>query len=91
MLDGFWTSAPGRRFRYLHRRKRESAGGRVYRCSAVCVGVLLCLVGIVFLFIPGPGIPILLLGAALIAQQSRGAAALLDRFEFRLRRLLRRR
>ena len=91
MLHGFWKSSPGKRFRYLHDRKRDTAGGRLYRCAVTIAGVLLCLIGLVFLAIPGPGIPVLLLGAALIAQQSQSAAELLDRTELRLRRLLRRR
>ena len=91
MLEGFWKSRPGRRFRYLHRCKRESQGGRLYRCAAIAAGSLLCLVGVFFLALPGPGIPVLVLGAGLVAQQSRQAAELLDRAELRLRRLLRRR
>jgi hypothetical protein len=91
VLRGFWKSAPGRRFRQLYERKRASAGGRIYRCAAAALGALLCVVGIVFLAIPGPGIPVLAIGAALVAQQSRTAAELLDRTELRLRRLLRRR
>jgi len=54
-------------------------------------GALLCLVGLFFIAVPGPGIPILALGAALIAQQSLGTARLLDRTELSLRRLVRNR
>src|SRR5262245_24289630 len=91
MLDEFRKSRPGKRFQDHYRRKRASAGGTVWRCMAMAAGVLLFLAGIVFLAIPGPGIPILAAGAALLAQQSRGVAELLDRAELRLRRLLRRR
>jgi len=42
--------------------------------------------GIVFLVVPGPGIPILAAGLALIAQESAVVARLLDRTEIRLRR-----
>jgi hypothetical protein len=91
MLDGFTKAPPGRRFRTLYELKRASPGGRLYRCAAIAVGVLLFLVGVCFLALPGPGIPILLLGAGLVAQQSRGTAEILDRTELRLRRFFRRR
>jgi hypothetical protein len=50
---------------------------------------LLCAVGLFFMAVPGPRIPILLAGAALIAGESLGMARLLDRTELRLRRFLR--
>jgi Putative transmembrane protein (PGPGW) len=89
MLDGFTKAPPGRRFRNLYELKRASPGGRLYRCAAIAAGVLLFLVGVCFLALPGPGIPILLLGAGLVAQQSRGTAQILDRTELRLRRFFR--
>jgi hypothetical protein len=39
-----------------------------------------------FLAVPGPGIPILAVGLALVAQESKTTARLLDRAEIRLRR-----
>jgi hypothetical protein len=90
VLADFTKGRPGRRFRNLYQLKRASAGGRIYRCGAMAAGFLLCLLGLFFLAVPGPGIPILLVGAALLAQQSRGTAQLLDRTELRLRRLFRR-
>src|SRR4051812_35167760 len=88
VLDAFTKGRPGRRFRNLYRLKRASAVGRIYRCGAIAAGFVLCLVGLFFLAVPGPGIPILLFGATLLAQQSRGMAVMLDRAELRLRRLL---
>jgi hypothetical protein len=90
MLEAFTKGRPGWRFRNLYDLKRATAGGRVYRCAAMACGFLLCLLGIFFLAVPGPGIPILLFGATLLAQQSRAVAAMLDRTELRLRRLFRR-
>jgi hypothetical protein len=86
MLEGFTKAPPGRRFRYLYELKRGSRGGRLYRCAAIAAGVLLFVVGVCFLALPGPGIPVVLLGAGLVAQQSRGTAQILDRTELRLRR-----
>lgn len=86
----FAASPPGRRFQERYRRKRENPRGRLARCGAVCAGIVLTLAGIFFLAVPGPGIPILALGLALIAQESRAAARLLDRTEVRVRRWLKR-
>jgi hypothetical protein len=88
-LHRFRASRPGRRFQDHYERKKGSRGGSIYRCAAVAGGVLLFLIGLFFLAVPGPGIPIVLAGAALLAQQSRGTAQLLDRTELRLRRLFR--
>jgi hypothetical protein len=91
MFDEFRKSSPGRRFQDHYRRKQASRGGAVWRCAVMAGGVVLFLIGLFFLAVPGPGIPIVLAGAALLAQQSRATAELLDRAEVRLRRLLRRR
>jgi drug/metabolite transporter (DMT)-like permease len=56
----------------------------------VCGGIVLALVGIFFMAVPGPGIPILAIGLALVAQESATMARLLDRTEIRLRRLWKR-
>lgn len=85
----FRSGRPGRRFQDFYARKRGSRGGALYRCAAIVLGALLCLVGIFFMAVPGPGIPIFALGAVMIAQQSLVTARLLDRTEIRLRRLVR--
>ena len=89
--DQFRKSRPGRRFQDFYDRKRDSRGGTLWRCAAVVLGALLCLVGLFFMAVPGPGIPIFALGAVLIAQQSQVTARLLDRAEMSLRRLVRNR
>jgi hypothetical protein len=94
-LKRYWTqfkrSRPGRRFQDHYDRKAGSRGGALWQCAAIAGGALLCLVGLFFMVVPGPGIPILALGAILIAQQSQGTARLLDRTELSLRRLVRNR
>ncbi|HET9351832.1 MAG TPA: PGPGW domain-containing protein, partial [Burkholderiales bacterium] len=60
------------------------------RCALVCAGIALALVGVFFMAVPGPGIPILVIGLALVAQESAAMARLLDRTELRLRRLWKR-
>lgn len=84
-------SAPaGARFEQRYRRYSAS-GGPLRRWLRLLLGVLVCLAGVVFLAIPGPGLLILLVGALLIAEQSLWMARLLDRLELRLRRRGRRR
>lgn len=85
MLD-LVHATPGRRFQQRYRRKSKTGRGRMARCAAVLAGIGLTIVGLFFLAVPGPGIPILALGLALIAQESRVAARFLDRAEIRLRR-----
>ena len=84
--DRFVHALPGRRFRERYRRKQQEQGSAWKRCAFVIAGIALSLVGILFMAIPGPGIPILALGLALVAQESAVMARLLDRAEVRLRR-----
>jgi hypothetical protein len=79
-------SPPGRRFQERYRRKHAGNESAWKRCGCVCAGVLLTIVGVFFLAVPGPGIPILAVGLALIAQESKVVARWLDRTELRLRR-----
>jgi hypothetical protein len=79
-------ATPGRRFQERYRRKSQTERGRVARCAAISAGIALTVIGIFFLAVPGPGIPILAVGLALIAQESAGMARLLDRAEIRIRR-----
>jgi hypothetical protein len=79
-------SQPGRRFQERYRRMHADKASLWKRCACVCAGVLLSLVGVFFLAVPGPGIPILAVGLALIAQESAALARWLDRAELRLRR-----
>lgn len=88
--DRFVHSTPGRRFQERYRRKQKEKGSTWKRCALVCGGILLSLAGIFFLAVPGPGIPILAAGLALIAQESAAMARLLDRAEVRVRRLWKR-
>jgi hypothetical protein len=88
--DRFVHSTPGRRFRDRYRRKRKAKGSALKRWAFVGGGMALALVGLFFMAVPGPGIPILAVGLALVAQESVAMARLLDRTELRLRWLWRR-
>ena len=85
--DRFVHATPGRRFQERYERMQEDKCGALKRCALVGAGILLSLVGIFFMAVPGPGIPILAVGLALIAQESAAMARFLDRTELRLRRL----
>ena len=85
--DRFVHAKPGQRFQERYRRMQERKGSAWKRCAAVCSGVLLVLVGLFFCAVPGPGIPILAVGLALIAQESKTLARLLDQTELKLRRI----
>lgn len=76
---------PGRRFERRYDRRQRS-GQRLSRLLYVGTGFVLLLAGLCFMVLPGPGIPIFLAGAALVAGESRYLACLLDRMELWLRR-----
>ena len=88
--DRFVYSRPGRRFVARYRRMRQARGSAWRRALFVGGGILLSLVGIFFMAVPGPGVPILAVGLALVAQESKVMARMLDRAEIRLRRLWKR-
>jgi anti-sigma-K factor RskA len=50
------------------------------------IGIGVCIVGIALLTIPGPGIPVLALGAAALARESLTVARILDNLELWARR-----
>ena len=85
--DRFAHATPGRRFQERYQRMQEQKGSAWKRSAFVIGGVLLVLVGLFFCAVPGPGIPILAAGLALIAQESKVLARALDKAEIRLRRL----
>ena len=84
----FQADSPGRRFKQQFRRWRESGRTRLPKVLFIAAGVLLIAIGILLLFIPGPGLATILLGALLLAQQSWPLARALDRTEVRLRNRL---
>ena len=53
---------------------------------AIGLGLLLLALGLLMLVLPGPGVLVGLVGAALIAGESRWAAQLLDRLDLGLTR-----
>jgi uncharacterized protein (TIGR02611 family) len=84
----FKQAPPGERFRRRYRERREGEPSGVRKPLTIAAGVLIVAAGLFFLPAPGPGFLIVLLGAALVAQESRLAARALDRTEVRLRALV---
>ena len=82
----FEHSRPGRRFTQRYERRQRS-GTNSRKALKMAIGCLVLLLGIVLLFLPGPGLLVVLLGAGLIAEQSYNAARALDKAEVRARRL----
>jgi hypothetical protein len=86
----FRSAPPGERFQRFHRRQRTARRGVFVRVAGTLLGVTLVLLGLVLMPAPGPGIPVVLAGAALLAAQSLLAARTLDRLELAVRRVLQR-
>jgi hypothetical protein len=81
----FRADEPGSRF--ANHRKRMEHKSRGHAAVTITLGVLLFLVGVVFLFIPGPGLPFVVFGFALIGTHSKRISERLDRAEPRAREI----
>ncbi len=77
---------PGERFQrhYHRRRQRQERSGRI---KLLALSAVLIAGGILLLFVPGPGAPLIALGAALLAEESLVTARALDWTEVQIRRL----
>lgn len=81
--------SPGHRFRAQYERNERAWACKSFfrRWATLFVTAVLLLVGAVLLFIPGPGIPFLIVGASLLAEQFRPAALAFDWSEIKLRKI----
>jgi uncharacterized membrane protein YbaN (DUF454 family) len=79
---------PGERFR--NHRERMKRRKKWHSAIALAAGLVLIAVGIVLLFIPGPGTPLIVLGLALLSSHSQRIGDLMDRAEPKLRAAARR-
>lgn len=84
-MHQFLSARRGTRFR-AHRRRKQARPHTMRTIVVVGIGVLLVLVGIVLLFLPGPGLLIGAIGLTLIAEESLLVARWLDRADFYLTR-----
>lgn len=78
----------GRRFQQRYARRRAVPCGALRKWLIMVAGAVVILVGIVLLPLPGPGMLVVVFGAALMAGHSLAIARLLDRAELNLRRWL---
>ena len=83
------SGSPGRRFASVYEERHRHPEGQAARALVLAAGVALLLLGALMIFTPGPGAVFLLLGAALVARESRSIARTLDWCELRLRAVLR--
>lgn len=83
----FKETRPGERFK-AHFWKRQKQPNSTYKKALVITtGILIMITGVILLPAPGPGILILLIGAALIAQESLTAARFMDWADIRARKV----
>lgn len=80
---------PGHRFQDRYERaRREERSGFAKRVATIGVAALVLAIGAFFAVVPGPAIPFLFFGGALLAAESRLIARLMDWIEVRARRVL---
>ena len=82
------TAPAGERFQRRYRAKRAAGKRGIKRALTILAGAVLVAAGLFMLVAPGPGIVVLALGAALMAEESRPVARFLDRTELRIRSLI---
>ena len=85
----FAAEPAGQRFKAAYQRQHRGTHSVAAKVAWLAAGLALVVIGGVFLVIPGPGLPVVLVGGALIARQSRPIASFLDKLEVLVRRLWR--
>lgn len=85
--QAFKKSRPGSRFRDRYERSRQTRSSKpaFLRFLQPVIALLLVAAGVVFCAIPGPGVPLLIIGAGLLADEWRPLAQALDWLEVRIR------
>jgi hypothetical protein len=81
------NAPPGRRFQERYERNRQARAhqSKARRFLQVVIGLWLIKAGIILCFLPGPGIPLLVVGAAVLAERSLRVARALDWIELKAR------
>jgi hypothetical protein len=85
----FMTAPSGTRFRAYHERLAQRPN-LMRTLLAVGCGMILVALGMIMLVLPGPGLLVAAIGAALIAGESMWVARLLDRIDSGVTRIWRR-
>ncbi|WP_038170675.1 PGPGW domain-containing protein [Verrucomicrobium sp. BvORR106] len=83
----FASDKPGERFVNLHKRRQEHRDGKFSweRILFVGAGLFLIVVGLFFMAVPGPGLPVLVAGLGLMGSEALFMARGLDWAEQKLR------
>jgi hypothetical protein len=83
---------PGHRFqdRYERNKQGRADESALSRWIQPVMGVVLFAAGVFFCVFPGPGLPLLLVGAMFLAERSRPMARMLDWSEIKVRMIIRR-
>jgi hypothetical protein len=82
---------PGHRFQDRYERNKEGRSDEsvLRRWIQPVAGVVIFVAGVFFCIFPGPGLPLLLAGAMLLAERSRVMARALDCSELKVRSIIR--
>ena len=95
MLDNLkkrWKSLksgkPGKRFQDEYDKRHDEDSSRGKKFAILAVGAIILVAGIILMPAPGPGILIVAIGGALLAQESKIAARFLDWTEVKGRALI---
>ena len=86
----FVARPAGRRFQMRWRARRAKPAGVARKLFLMGLGVVLLVLGTAMLVLPGPGLLVIVVGVALIAEESLFVARLVDRADLALARLLKR-
>ena len=79
---------PGRRFQDEYDKRHDENSSRAQKIGILVAGAIVFAAGIFFMPAPGPGILIVAIGAALLAQESKLAARVLDGAEVKGRAVM---
>jgi hypothetical protein len=86
-LKQFKDGKPGERFQKSYFERCRAGHNRLHKALVFGGGVLILAGGVIMLPAPGPGTIVVVLGAAIMAGESRITARALDRLELKLRGL----
>jgi uncharacterized protein (TIGR02611 family) len=79
---------PGQRFQDEYDKRHGEDASRAKKIGILVAGVIVLVAGVILMPAPGPGILIVAIGAAMVSQESRFAARVLDGAEVKGRALM---
>src|SRR5687768_16912343 len=79
---------PGKRFQDEYDKRHGADASRAKKIGILAAGVIVLVAGIILMPAPGPGILIVAIGAAMVSQESKFAARVLDGVEVKGRALI---